>query len=300
MWLVFEANHTKRSTTQGVITMAIVTQRAHAPIIKPTFIDNEANREILQAKISDALKNAQTGGRVSSSFFAQIFAEIGADWLVTRDFLKQHAKAVSFFHDNWLDKNRIFTALARHLRREMSEFAAFAKVFAEFSITLESLYSITAASKTLDRFGLNRAELLEKIRFTSSATPAHVALILPTIFGFVESLSFYGISPREIDCVDDEMIIIDTDADFWRDCYHFDFDDFYLKLALQNDYNEGLSVEIESSLFHFTGVEFVQSDDGSSLQIFQKLQDLLKFAMRGNSLAMLEVLRSAERGIAHA
>jgi len=171
--------------------MTILSHRQHAPIIAPLFIDSEANRADLIEKFNSALKNhAHVGRDYSKLVLSEVYEATGADWLIVRDFVKSNRDKISLTpFENWFNSNRIFTNLARHLRREINEFVAFSNLFSEFSITLESLYQLTAGAKTLERFGLNRSELLKQINFVANATPETFEMAVPAMFGFLEVLA---------------------------------------------------------------------------------------------------------------
>jgi hypothetical protein len=295
--------------------MSIVTQRQYAPIIAPIFIDNEANRIDLVEKFNSALKNhAHTGRDMSKRVLSEVYQSTGADWLVLRDFIKLNRDKVNLSpFENWFNTNRIFTNLARHLRRELNEFTAFSNLFSEFSITLESLYQLTAGAKTLDRFGLNRSDLLKQINFVSNATTENFEMAIPAMFGFLEILSNYKISARELDRIDDTLVILDTLNDDFVQHFGFEFNDFYANLYIENQLNDALAVEIDSTHLAMSGIAFdVDDGDGSAVlqqPVFATLQSLWCAALRCDAPAMFELTRerttrSHERnsliGVAHA
>lgn len=289
--------------------MAIVTQRAHAPIIAPLFIDTEVNRADLIEKINAALKkHAGTGRDMSKRVLSEIYCNTGADWLIVRDLVKSNRDKLNLSHfENWFNSNRIFTNLARHLRREINEFVAFSNLFSEFSITLESLYQLTAASKTLDRFGLNRTELLKQINFVANATTETFEMAVPAMFGFLEVLAQYRITARELDRID-TLVVVDTINSEFVQHFGFDFNEFYANIYLENSYNDSLSVEIDGSDLRMCGIEFEVAWDGeNTLQqpVFSVLQQLWRAALRSDTLSMFELTKKARNtlifdGVAYA
>jgi len=296
--------------------MIMLPQRTHAPILAPLFIDSEANRADLIGKFNAALKNhAHAGSDMSKRVLSEVYAATGADWLVLRDFIKLNRDKVNLSpFENWFNTNRIFTNLARHLRRELNEFAAFSNLFSEFSITIESLYQLTAAAKTLDRFGLNRGDLLKQINFVANATTENFEMAIPAMFGFLEILSNYRISARELDRIDGALVILDTLNDDFVQYFGFEFNDFYANLYVENQLNDSLAVEIDSTHLAMSGIAFDvdDGDDGSAVlqqPVFATLQSLWCAALRCDAPAMFELTRERttrahERnsliGVAHA
>jgi len=296
--------------------MTILSHRQHAPIIAPLFIDSEANRADLIEKFNSALKNhAHVGRDYSKLVLSEVYEATGADWLIVRDFVKANRDRVNLSpFENWFNGNRIFTNLARHLRRELNEFTAFSNLFSEFSITLESLYQLTAAAKTLDRFGLNRSELLKQINFVSNAKTENFQMAIPAMFGFLEILSNYKIPARELDRIDDMVVIIDTLNDDFVLHFNFEFNGFYANLYVENQFNDALAIEIDSSDLAMSGIEFdVDNGDGAPVlhqPVFTTLQALWRAALRGDTVAMFELTREPqprnmariahESGVAHA
>ena len=213
-----------------------------------------------------------------------------------RDFVKSNRDKISLTpFENWFNSNRIFTNLARHLRREINEFVAFSNLFSEFSITLLSLYQLTAASKTLDRFGLNRTELLKQINFVANATPETFEMAVPAMFGFLEVLAQYHITAREIDRID-TLVVLDTINGEFVQHFGFDFNEFYADIYLENSYNDGLTVEFDSSDLRMSGIEFDVAWDGeNTLQqpVFSVLQQLWRAALRSDTLGMFELTKKS-------
>lgn len=281
--------------------MSILTQRAHAPIIAPLFIDTEVNRADLIEKINAALKKHAGAERdMSKLVLSEVYQATGADWLILRDLVKAHSDKLNLpLFQNWFNSNRIFTNLARHLRREINEFVAFSNLFSEFSITLESLYQLTAASKTLDRFGLNRTELLKQINFVANATPETFEMAVPAMFGFLEVLAQYRITAREIDRID-TLVVLDTINGEFVQHFGFDFNEFYADIYLENSYNDGLTVEFDSSDLRMSGIEFEVAWDGeNTLQqpVFSVLQQLWRAALRSDTLSMFELTKKARNAL---
>jgi len=90
--------------------------------------------------------------------------------------------------------------------------------------------------------------------------------------------------------------VLDTINGEFVQHFSFDFNEFYADIYLENSYNDGLTVEFDSSDLRMSGIEFDVAWDGeNTLQqpVFSVLQQLWRAALRSDTLGMFELTKKS-------
>lgn len=242
------------------------------PIHAPTFQHSPENRDQLITVIA----NAFDFGLARKEFFAEVHAKTGADWLIIRNVIKNLPAEIlekipslqKMRNSSFFDENRLFSELARQLKNGWHDFAVFAGLFDEYRITLKSLQTLIAASKKLRNHNLHAESLLEKIAFISTANASTVAKAIPLIFAYVFAGDKFYFGSRGLSKIYQENLL-DTDDEFWHECYGFEFDEFNCLISIENDGDEFVEFVMDSSTLSITGIEYeIKSDLKTNLPSF--------------------------------
>ena len=267
------------------------------PIIAaPTFADTAENRLHLIAVAELAISTQPT----RSDFFSQVHTRTGADWLVIRNIIKglplqtvEKSKYLKILRDSaWFDENRLLAELARQIRSCWHDFEVFANVFSEFRITLQSLQTLILTSKKLRNHDLHRETLLEEIALVINADESTLIKALPVFFGYAFAGSQFYWSDRQLSKIDDNQCLVDTDDQFWREFYGFNFDDFNCQITVENDDNSVL-IEIHSTIVSISGLEFDVTENTSKNSVPAYLRAVLRSAIRGDSARCHRIFSSS-------
>lgn len=266
-----------------------------APISAPRFDNSAENRDHLISIIEQAQKSQLA----RKEFFAEIHAKTGADWLVIRNLIKslptetfeKSPPLLKLRNSSFFDENRLLSDLARQLKNGWHDFAVFAGIFDEYRITLQSLGTLIAASKKLKNHNLHADSLLEKISFISAANELTVVKAIPLIFayGFTGEKFYFG--SRGLSKIYQETLL-NTDDDFWRDCYGFEFGEFNCLISIENDGDEFVQFEMDSSTLSITGIEYeIKSDLKTNLPAY--FRAIMNAAFRADSNLCHRILESS-------
>jgi len=266
------------------------------PIAAPTFNDSSENRLHLIAVAELAISTQSN----RSDFFREVHTKTGADWLVIRNIIKglplqtvEKSKYLKLLRDSsWFDENRLLAELARQIRSCWHDFEVFANVFSEFRITLQSLQTLIMASKKLRNHDLHRETLLEEIALVINANELTLIKALPVFFGYAFAGSQFYWSDRHLSKIDDNQCLVDTDDQFWREFYGFNFDDFNCQITVENDDNSVL-IEIHSTIVSISGLEFDVTENTSKNSVPAYLRAVLRSAIRGDSARCHRIFSSS-------
>jgi len=266
------------------------------PIAAPTFNDSTENRLHLIAVAELAISTQSN----RSDFFREVHTRTGADWLVIRNIIKglplqtvEKSKYLKILRDSaWFDENRLLAELARQIRSCWHDFEVFANVFSEFRITLQSLQTLILTSKKLRNHDLHRETLLEEIALVINADESTLIKALPVFFGYAFAGSQFYWSDRQLSKIDDNQCLVDTDDQFWREFYGFNFDDFNCQITVENDDNSVL-IEIHSTIVSISGLEFDVTENTSKNSVPAYLRAVLRSAIRGDSARCHRIFSSS-------
>lgn len=273
--------------------MSILPQSA--PIYAPTFKHSAENRAHLIAVIEEAQKSPLT----RKEFFAEIHGKTGADWLIIRNLIKglptetfeKSPPLLKIRNSSFFDENRLLSDLARQLKNGWHDFAVFAGIFDEYRITLQSLQTLIASSKKLRNHNLHAESLLEKIAFVSMSNASTIAKAIPLIFAYAFTGDKFYFGSRGLAKIYQETLL-NTDDDFWGDCYGFEFSEFNCLISIENDGDELVQFEMDSSTLSITGIEYeIKSDLKTNLPAY--FRAIMNAAFRTDANLCHRILESS-------
>jgi len=248
-------------------------------IRRPFFTENDQNRvKLLELLDQLKIKQFDSCKNFKSLVLHEIYEQTGADWAIIRRIHEECPLHNSdFIVNGWFDEGYLLKSLARYLRTESNDFAVFASLFTEFCITLESLAVVVSESKKLQQFGLQRDDLLERIKFVSTANESNILGAAPLFLGYCEAATHFAVPARNADDFANKKILLDTRDEFWLDLYGFDFRDTRVIIEISDYIEVELSVKINSPLIrHELSFDFVEDSEQGAPVLNGRLRELLK------------------------
>lgn len=250
----------------------------------------------IQQVIDSIESNTPNGDNWASKILVAIYDATGIDSQQLEPLLLSSLNSQIRVGHGFFEKRRVLIELARAFRREPNDFAAFSAIFHLYGISIFSIGQIVKNYPKLERFGLNRAELLEKIDFVQQAKMENFAVAIPLIIGFTHQLTSFAISCKDLDYLV-KTELLNTGAPY-LERFGLSFNEFNASVFIENEWGYSAAIEISCSnggsiVIDFDCVEYEKADYQLARPVTHVLRDLVNLALRADARAMVRLIENS-------
>lgn len=268
---------------------------AHRSILGGAINYSTLNLAEIQQAIDFIESNTPHGDNWASQILVAIYDQTGIDSQQIKPILPHLNCKIRPAH-GFLDERRVLIELARAFRREPNDFAAFSAIFHLYGISIYSIAEIVKNYPKLERFGLNRAEVLEKIDFVRTASQENFVVAIPLFIGFAEQLSDFPISCKDLDYLE-KIEFLNTGAPY-LDRFGLNFSSFDASVSLGNEWGYGAVIEIYCSnggsiAIAFDCHEHSRATHKLARPFLQVVSELINLALRGDARGMARLIKNS-------
>lgn len=249
----------------------------------------------IQQAIDSIEANTPNGDNWASQILVAIYDQTGIDSQQIKPILPHLNCKIRPAH-GFLDERRVLIELARAFRREPNDFAAISAIFHLYGISIFSIHEIVKNYPKLERFGLSRSEVLEKIEFVQQATEENFAVAIPLIIGFAEQLSDFTISCKDLDYLE-QLELLSTGAPYLQR-FGLNFSGFDASVSIENEWGYGAVIDICCSNGGSIAISFdCHENDRSAHKLARPflriMRELINLALRADARGMARLIKNS-------
>lgn len=249
----------------------------------------------IQQAIDSIEANTPNGDNRASQTLVEIYDQTGIDSQQLEPLLPSLNSKIRLGH-GFFEKRRVLIELARAFRREPNDFAAFSAIFNLYGISIFSIAEIVKNHPKLERFGLNQAEVLEKIDFVRNATQENFIVAIPLIIGFSEQLSDFSIGCKDLDYLE-KTELLSTGAPYLQR-FGLNFSGFDASVSIENEWGYGAVIDICCSNGGSIAISFDCHENDRSARklarpLLQVVRELINLALRADARGMGRLIKNS-------